>query len=370
MIYADHAATSPLLPAARSAMEPWLEQFANPSSQYRAGLAARRAVEQARRQMAELLGCRPEELYFTSGGSEGNSWAIHNGALLGRERGRGLAVSAVEHHSLLRASAGASGLGIRTVCLPVDGTGRVLPDALAALPPPALVSVQYANNEVGTLQPVQALAEQAHRLGAVFHTDAVQAVGHVPVDLTGIDLLTASAHKFGGPKGVGFLYARRGIRLRPLIYGGSQEQGLRGGTESAALISGMAAALTWSMEHRETEARRLTALAQTFRATLQAGCSQVTFPGPEAGTGLPGLVSVTLPGLSAEQAVYRLDMAGSCVSAGAACDQRGRREPSHVLTAMGLDTEQAQRTLRISFGSSSQEGDGRALAEQVLSLLS
>lgn len=371
MIYADHAATTPLCPAAAAAMEPYLEQtFANPSAQYRTGWKERRAVELARRSIAACLGCQPGEIYFTSGGSEGNSWAVWNGALRALDESRTLVTTPIEHHSLLRACQGMEALGVRTGLLAVDGTGQVLPQSLTAqlAAHPALVSVQYANNEVGTCQPIRALAEESHRAGTLFHTDAVQAVGHIPVELTDVDLLTASAHKFGGPKGVGFLYARRGVRLKPLIYGGSQEAGVRGGTESVASILGMAAALEWSLGRMEEQAGQLERLARDFRETLSAGFPQAIFRG-KAGQTLPGLVSVTLPGIPAERMVYRMDMAGVCLSAGAACDQTGRREPSHVLTAMGLSAQEAACTIRISFGSQNGAEDGTETARRLLQAL-
>lgn len=371
MIYADHAATTPLLPAAAAAMEPYLKQnFANPSAQYRMGLEERRAVELARRSIAACLGCQPGEIYFTSGGSEGNSWAVWNGALHALRGSRTLVTAPVEHHSLLRACQGMESLGVCTGLLAVDGTGQVLPQSLTAqlAAHPALVSVQYANNEVGTCQPIRALAEESRRTGALFHTDAVQAAGHIPIDLTGIDLLTASAHKFGGPKGVGFLYARRGVKLKPLIYGGGQEAGVRGGTEAAASIVGMAAALEWSLSHMEERGRQLEQLAREFRETLAAGFPQAVFRG-KAGQTLPGLVSVTLPGCLAERMVYRMDMAGVCLSAGAACDQTRRREPSHVLTAMGLSAQEAACTIRISFGSQNGAEDGTETARRLLQAL-
>ncbi len=371
MIYADHAATTPRLPAARTPMEPYLgEKVATPSSQYRTGLQARRGIELARRRMAELLGCQPEELYFTSGGSEGNSWAIWNGTVWGRTGGKGLTTTPIEHHSLLRACEGAAQLGVKTVYLPVDASGRVAPSALeeALERRPALVSVQYANNEIGTVQPIGALAALCRSRNIPFHTDGVQAVGRVPVKLGQVDLLTASAHKFGGPKGVGFLYARRGLPLRPLIYGGSQERALRGGTENAAAIVGMAAALEESLNRMAARRASLTALEEDFTETLRAGYPQARFHTPE-GDRLPGLVSVALPGFSGEQLVYRLDMAGVAVSAGAACDQRGRQEASHVLRAIGLSQQEAGQTIRVSFGSANAAGDGREAAERLLAIL-
>lgn len=371
MIYADHAATTPLLECARAAMEPYLTgRFANPSALYRSGAAARRGVELARRKIAECVGCQPNEIYFTSGGSEGNTWAVWNAAL--GAGGRKLAVSAVEHHSVLRACGAMKALGVGTELLAVDGQCRVTPEgfdrALAARP--ALVSIQYANNETGAVQDIPYFARKCREAGVIFHTDGVQAVGHMAVGLENVDLLTASAHKFGGPKGIGFLYVRRGVPLRPLICGGGQEAGLRGGTENVAAIAGMAAALEWSAARREQDAEKLEGLAGEFREALGRGCPEAVFHCRGAGEKLPGLVSVALPGITAERLVYKLDAAGVCASAGAACDQRGVKAPSHVLTAMGMSADLAGRTVRFSFGSFNRPGDGREAAKLLLGILS
>jgi cysteine desulfurase len=371
-IYADHAATTPLSPAAREAMEPYLgAAYANPSAQYGAGLAARQAVEGARRTIARYLGCLSEEIYFTSGGSEGNSWAVWNGALRGLETGRKLLLTTpIEHHSLLRACKGMAPLGVSTQLLRVDAAGRVETEMLEQQlrRRPALVSLQYANNEVGTVQPMAELAPMVKESGALLHSDGVQAVGHLALPLDHIDLLTASAHKFGGPKGTGFLYAKHGTSLKPLIFGGSQERGVRGGTESVAGVVGMAAALDWWVNHREAENRLLTQLETEFRETLAAGCPAARFHGTEAGK-LPGLVSVALPTLPAEQMVYRMDIKKVSISAGAACDQMGRKQPSHVLMAMGISGEEAMRTVRVSFGGANQPGDGIESAQRMLAAL-
>ncbi len=375
MIYADHAATAPLDPAARAAMEPYLAQeFGNPSALYRHGLAARRAVELARQRIAACLGCAPEEIYFTSGGSEGNSWAVWHAAraALSGQGGGVLAVSAIEHHSLLRACDSMKAIGCRTRLLRPDGRGVISPEEAerALAHHPALLSVQYANNEVGAVQPIRAIAALCRAHGVLFHTDAVQAVGHIPLSLEGVDLLSASAHKFGGPKGVGFLYARRGDRPAPLISGGGQERGARGGTEPVYAIVGMAAALEAACKRREALAGQLRRMEAEFRAVLRAGCPQAVFRGPDgAGEKLPGLISVTLPGVRAEGMVYRMDLAGVCLSAGAACDQRGRREPSHVLTALGLTPEEAECTLRLSFGPANAPEDGAETARRLLAAL-
>lgn len=361
MIYADHAATTPLCREAREAMEPYLaKNFANPSGQYRFGLECRRAVELARRKIAECLHCFPEEIYFTSGGSEANTWAVWNSAAANRSCR--LLTTGIEHHSLLNACRNMEPVGASTRLVPVDRQCRVDMTALAdMLEGAALASIQYANNEVGTVQPMAEIIKLCQKRRIPLHTDAVQAVGHIPVRLEGVSLLTASAHKFGGPKGAGFLVVRRGTPLRPLICGGGQEQSLRGGTENVAAIVGMAAALEAAVSGMEAQREKLLRMEAAFRENLLAACPQAQFHA--APDKLPGLISVTLPRYDAEQLVIRMDIAGVCISAGAACDSRGRREPSHVLTAMGLSPADASCTIRVSFGSANQEEDGGQAAQ-------
>lgn len=370
MIYADHAATTPLEPEALATMQPYLErQYANPSALYRSGGESRQAVERARRQMADLLGCSPGELYFTSGGSEGNSWAIWNGALRRCAGARELVTTAIEHHSVLRACAGMQALGVRAEILPVNRAGEISEEALARVLErhPLLVSLQYANNETGVIQNMAALGKLCRAAGVPLHSDGVQALGHIPVDFSAVDFLTASAHKFGGPKGIGFLYARRGMPLKPLIYGGGQERGVRGGTEQVALIVGMAEALRVAMKQREARAARQRQMAAEFCRVLQAGYPGARFH--SSASGLPGLVSVCLPGENAQQLVYRMDLAGVFISPGAACDNHGEKRPSHVLLAIGDDPRDAMGTIRITFGSANQTGDGGEAARRLLEIL-
>ena len=370
-IYADHAATAPLDPAALEAMLPYLTQsYANPAALYRSGLQARRRVEQARHTVAQCLGCLPEQIFFTSGGSEGNTWAVFSG---GRREGPGsreVLITPIEHPSVAKACQGLQPLGIGWKALPLDGSGRVVAQALenALQRRPRLVSVQYANNEVGILQDIPLIAGLCHSAQVPIHTDAVQAVGQIPVSLVDIDFLTASAHKFGGPKGVGFLYAREPSQLRPLIWGGSQQGGLRPGTEPVALIAGMAAALENACRTREARAAQKQRLAEAFCQTLLAGWPKARLHSTLGG--LPGIVSVALPGWDAQGLTYRLDIAGVCVSPGAACSNDGRAQPSHVLLALGGQTaEDARCTLRFSFGSANRPEDGVEAARRLLHIL-
>lgn len=357
MIYADNAATTRLSPRALEAMMPYLtEEYGNASSLYAPGRRARRAVEQAREAVAAALGAEPGEIYFTACGTESDNWAVRSAA----ERDpRGLFVTtAVEHHAVLRTFEALRRAGRRTEVLSVDGCCRVLPEELsrAVRGGAAFVSVMAANNEVGTIMPVAELAEIAHRAGAVFHTDAVQAAGHIPirVDDLNADMLSLSAHKFGGPKGIGALYVRKGTALTPGLYGGGQEHGMRSGTENVAGIVGLAAALQESCANLEETMRR-TAL---LRARLTVGILKL--PGARL-TGdpehrLPGTASFVFDGAEGEALVLLLDQRGICVSSGSACSA-GALEPSHVLLAMGFPPEEARGSLRISLGPQNTEED-------------
>ncbi len=370
-IYADHAATTPLEPEVWEAMKPWLTTFyANPAALYRSGLQARRAVEQARQSVARCLGCSPLGIFFTSGGSESNTWALLSGASRQTPGSREVVTTPIEHHSVSGVCGSLGGLGVAVRTLPVDERGRVDAAALeqAVSRRPRLVSVQYANNEVGVIQDIPALAALCRAQGVPFHVDAVQAVGHLDLTLDGIDLLSASAHKFGGPKGIGILYARHPETLRPLVFGGHQQQGLRPGTEPVAQIVGLARALEIACERRRERADAKRALASEFCRTLRAGWPDARFH--STADGLPGLVSVGLPGHEGQNLTYRLDVAGVCVSPGAACDNTGTPAPSHVLLALGGTAAQdALCTLRFSFGSANRPGDGAEAARRLLQIL-
>jgi cysteine desulfurase len=375
--YLDYAASAPLREEALAAMLPLLERpAANPSSQHGQGRAARAAVETAREQVAALVGAEPAEVLFTSGGTEADNLAV-KGAVLARPPGdRHLVCSAVEHHAVLDAAAWTEAdAGARVDLAPVDELGRVEPDRLAALLQPgrtALVAVMAANNEVGTGQPVAAVAEVAHAAGAVLLCDAVQAAGLPGVDLPGdgIDLLALAAHKLGGPTGVGALVVRSGTSLRPLLHGGGQERGLRSGTLPAAAIAGFGAAAEAALaERRSGAAASLAALRSRLLAGLRdlAPDLQVNGdPGPWAGPGpvgrgalgggLPGLASVRFPGRRAEDLLLLLDRHGVACSAGSACAS-GAVAPSHVLVAMGRGPVAARETVRFSLGHASTQAD-------------
>ena len=353
-VYADHAATTPLMPEALEAMLPWLkERFGNPSSLHSFGREAHKAVEETRATIAECIGAKPEEIFFTSGGTESDNWALKGVMREVRDLGRNrLAVSSIEHHAVLNAAQelAQEGFVVDTIDVRTDGwvKAQSLSDALH--PETGLVSIQLANNEIGTVQRIANFALITHRCHAFFHTDAVQAVGHIRVDVRelGVDLLSASAHKFNGPKGVGFLYMKKGTHIRSVQQGGMQELGMRAGTENVAGIVGMATALKRNVENLEANENHVCQLAGKLRDGIRSICPQAVFNGHRRDH-LPGIVSVAIPGHPAEGMLHILDMKGIAVSVGAACNSKVTAI-SHVLKAIGLSDELASCTLRISLG--------------------
>jgi len=361
VIYMDHSATTPVHPAVREAMAPFFEAaFGNPSSLHRLGQEAHHAVEDARRQVAEIFGCHPSEVVFTSCGSESDNLALRGVAFANRKRGRHLVVSAVEHHAVLHtAEQLAQHFGFEVTYVPVDGEGRVNPaDVQAAIrDDTVLISVMYANNEVGTVQPVAEIGAIARERGIPFHTDAVQAAAYLDlhVDELNVDLLALSGHKHFAPKGVGVLYVRRGTRLLPMLTGGGQEQNRRAGTHNVAYIVGMATALKIVQENRETENRRLAALRDRLAQGLTAAIPEARLTGSPTAR-LPGHLSLTLEGLEAVGILMGLDLEGICASSGSACAS-GATEPSHVLRAMGVPLSRCYGALRFSLGYQNTEED-------------
>jgi cysteine desulfurase len=364
--YLDYAASAPLRAEALAAMLPLLERpAANPSSQHRQGRAARAAVETAREQVAALAGAAPAEVVFTSGGTEADNLAVKGAVLARPPEGRHLVCSAVEHHAVLDAAAWAEAdAGARVDLAPVDRLGRVELDRLAPLLQPgrtALVAVMAANNEVGTGQPVAAVADLAHAVGALLLCDAVQAAGLPGVDMArdGVDLLALASHKLGGPTGVGALVVRAGTTLRPLLHGGGQERGLRSGTLPAAAIAGFGAAADAALADRQTDAATtLTTLRTRLLSGLQTLAPDLQLNGDPtpSGAGLPGLLSVRFPGRRAEDLLLLLDRYEVACSAGSACAS-GAVAPSHVLVAMGRDPAEARETVRFSLGHGSTQAD-------------
>ncbi len=365
-IYLDYAATTPVDPEVVAAMLPFLsERFGNPSSIHSVGRDAREAVDRARDTVAGALHCDYSEITFTSGGTEADNLAVAGVMLAASEGRRRLVVSAVEHHAVLRTADWLETLGFAVTRIPVDHEGRVHPDALAKVlgDDVALVSIQHANNEIGTIQDIHSLAQMAHRCGALFHADAVQSMGVLPIHVRGmdVDLLSISAHKVYGPKGVGALYVRSGVRVQPLAWGGAQERERRAGTENVAAIVGFAKAVEIAVAQREEFAARMAGLQKRFLGALKAAVPEVEIHSP-ARASLPTIVNVGLPGMDGATAVVALDRMGICASSGAACSS-GAIEPSHVLEAIGLPRQRAESGIRFSLGRATTEEDLEAAAD-------
>lgn len=352
-LYADYAATTPMSPAAVNAMLPYLQSvYGNPSSQHRVGQAAAQALQTARESIARCICAAPREITFTSGGSEADTMAIRSGALWGRTRGKTHLIStAFEHHAVLNTLKQLESEGFSVTLLTPPESGIISPGQVAEAlrEDTALVSVMFANNEIGTIQPIAEIGRLCRDRGVLFHTDAVQAAGHLPIDVQAqnIDFLSLSAHKFYGPKGVGLLYTRARIPLTPVIAGGGQERGKRGGTENVPGIAAMAAALQESCGILEQESRRLSALRDRLIAGLLTVPQAVLNGDPIQR--LPGNVNVSFPGIAGESLLLLLDEAGICASSGSACAS-GSLEPSHVLLAIGRSPQLASASLRLTLG--------------------
>ena len=357
-IYLDNAATTRLSPAALRAMLPCLEEhYGNPSSLYAFGQDARERLERARAQIAARLHCEAKEVYFTSGGSEADNQALRSAARIGAAKGKRHIVStAFEHHAVLHTLDRLREEGFEVTLLDVHGDGLVRPAEVAAAirPDTCLVSVMYANNEIGTIQPVAEIGRICREKGVLFHTDAVQAAGHLPIDVQeqNIDLLSLSAHKFHGPRGAGVLYARTGVRLTPLIEGGAQERGRRAGTENLPAIVGMAAALEEAC--RDGDARRVRVAA--LRDRLIRGLARIPHAvlNGDPVQRLPGNVNFCFEGIEGESLLLLLDDEGICASSGSACTS-GSLDPSHVLLAIGRPHEIAHGSLRLTLSEQTTE---------------
>lgn len=357
-IYADNAATTRMSRAAIDAMLPYLEtEYGNPSSLHGVGQRAKEALEAARADIAAVINCTPKEIFFTSGGSESDNQAIMTAAERGRRAGKMHIVSdKIEHHAVLETLKKLKKQGFEITLLPVGQNGIVdASDVEKALrDDTCLCTVMYANNEIGTVQPVERIGAICRERGVIFHTDAVQAVGHIPVDVQacGADMLSASAHKFHGPKGVGFLYVRRGIKPERLIEGGSQERGCRAGTENVAGVVSMAAALKESAAHMKENGERLTVL----RDRLIKGLSAIPHSAlnGDAVKRLPSNVNFCFEGIEGESLLLLLDDKGVCASSGSACTS-GSLDPSHVLLAIGRVHDVAHGSLRLTLGEDADE---------------
>lgn len=372
LIYADNAATTALAPEALEAMMPYLtSEYANASQLYPFSRKARKAVENARAQIAACIGAAPEEILFTSCGTESNNWVLKSIALH-PQKPQNVVTSCMEHHAILNTCKRIEQYGRLVRYLSVSKQAVVdaqeLERTLNSDIEFGLVSLMFANNEVGSIQPIQELCTIVHRHHAFFHTDAVQAVGHLPLDVheLGVDFLSASAHKFNGPKGIGFLYKKREIELSPHLDGGSQEYGMRAGTENVAAIVGMAKALALNCARMKRVTEHLAFLEDLLLSLLRE--KRVHYVRNGASVHTPGNISLSFPGAEGEVLLHRLALNGICVSTGSACDSK-RTQLSHVLQAMNMSEEQALGTIRISLGAHNTEEEVRILASTLHHIL-
>ncbi|HEV2038163.1 MAG TPA: aminotransferase class V-fold PLP-dependent enzyme [Candidatus Eremiobacteraceae bacterium] len=370
-LYLDNAATTPTRPEVVEAMLPFFtSEYANPSSMHSSGQRVQRALQVARKRAAHALGARPEEIIFTSGGSEADSLAIF-GALTGSYARAHFVTSAIEHHAVLHAADALRARGHKVTVVPVDREGFVVEEALrAALDgTPSVVSIMHGNNEIGTLQDIARLAALTRERGGIFHSDAVQTVGHLPIDVgeLHVDALSLSAHKFEGPKGMGALYARKGLALTPLIYGGGQEGGRRAGTENVAGAVGLSLALSLAVAELAETQQRVTALRDALIDGLLAAIPGCALNGSRT-MRLPNNVNVRFEHIEGDTVVVGLDLAGVEISTGSACSS-GSLEPSHVMQAIGLVPAQARGSIRLSLGRTTTKADVKRVLDIIPSLI-
>lgn len=351
MIYLDNAATTKPEKEVVEAMLPYLEEkFANPSSMYEAAMENQQIIGECRREIAQTIGAEPSEIYFTAGGSEADNWALKGAAHANRNKGRHIITTQIEHHAVLNSCQYLEEAGYEITYLGVDNTGRISLEELeeAIREDTILVSIMAANNEIGTLQPIREAAKIVRQKNVLFHTDAVQMYGNMPVDVNffGVDLLSASSHKFRGPRGCGFLYIRKGVTMCPLIHGGGQEGHMRAGTENTAAIVGMTKAAKLSARNMMYQMKRESYHRNYLVRRILREIKGARLTG-DAMYRLPSHASFCFDGIEGESLLILLDMKGICASAGAACTT-GSAEPSHVLRAIGLDEAQANSSLRLT----------------------
>jgi cysteine desulfurase len=367
-IYLDHAATTPTHPEVVKAMLPcFIEAFGNPSSVYSYGQEARGAVEKARTRVAELIGARGEEIVFTSGGTEADNLALKGVAYANRHKGNHIVTTSIEHHAVSEVCKFLGRRGFTITYLPVDEHGLVDPDDVrkAITAKTIIISIIHANNEVGTIEPISEIGKITKEAEVYFHTDAVQAVGHIPVnvDKLKVDLLSISAHKLYGPKGVGALYVRKGTKLMPLMQGGEQEKRRRAGTENVPAIVGLGKAVELAGQEMDKEVERLAGLRDKLITGLMEKIDHIQLNGHPTRR-LPNNVNVSVDFVEGESMLLNLDLEGICASTGSACSSASL-EPSHVLLALGLSPEQAHGSLRFTLGRENSEED----IERVLDIL-
>ncbi|MBV7275177.1 cysteine desulfurase NifS [Clostridiaceae bacterium UIB06] len=365
-IYMDYAATTFIKPEVLEEMNPYFTQyFGNPSSIYHISRKTKGAIDMARDRIASSINSRNDEIYFTSGGSEADNWAIKGIAFANREKGNHIITSCIEHHAVLHTCNYLEEQGFEVTYLPVDEYGFIKIDDLkeAITDKTILVSIMFANNEIGTIEPIKEIGEICKQRGVFFHTDAVQAIGNIPIDVKdmNIDLLSMASHKFYGPKGMGALYIRKGIKIHNLIHGGAQERARRAGTENVAGIVGMGKAIELAVQNIESESKRLIFL----RDKLINGLLKITgvkLNGASGDKRLPGNINVSFEGIDGEVLLMSLDNLGICASSGSACSA-GAIEPSQVLLSIGISKEMAKGALRLTLGSETTEEEIDCLLE-------
>ena len=367
-IYVDNAATTKVAPEVLEAMLPYFtENYGNPSSIYQEGRTAKTAIEKAREQVATAIGAQPKEIYFTGSGSEADNWAIRSVAKSLKNKGNHIITTAVEHHAVLHTCKDLEKQGFEVTYLPVDKLGRVSPEAVKAAikDTTILITVMYANNEIGTIMPIREIGEIAHEAGVIFHTDAVQAVGMVPIDVTKdhIDMLSMTGHKFHGPKGSGALYVRSGVKLTSFITGGAQERNRRAGTENVPGIVGLGKAIELATADIPKKAAYLTRLRDTYIKRVLELVPYAWLNGDPVNR-LPGNANVSFSFIEGEGLLLFLDMKGISASSGSACTS-GSLDPSHVLLAIGLKHEEAHGSLRTTFDTENTSEDMETIAQAV-----
>ena len=370
MIYADNAATTKLDIDAFEAMKPYLlEQYSNASQPYSFARGSKKALKQARETIAASINAEPEEIYFTSGGTESDNWAV-KGMMYDLDDKRLFLTSQIEHHAILHTASAVRRMGFAVELMPVTEKGLISSEIMEEYisEKTKLVSVMFANNEIGTIQPIKKLAKIAHEKGAIFHTDAVQAVGHVPIDVKelDIDMLSASAHKFNGPKGIGFLWVKKGIPLKIYMDGGAQESSMRAGTENIASIVGMAIALKNNCDAMKKNISHLRELEKILLEELRK--KNIDFICNGSDLKIPGNMSLSFKGFEGEMLLHRLDLKGICVSTGSACDSQNT-QISHVLKAINLCEDYAIGTIRISFGKENSVDEVRQIVKAIVSIV-
>lgn len=367
MIYADNAATTELDEDAFELLKEYLRgNYGNASQPYAFGQKSKQALTEAKKTIATCIGANPEEIFFTSCGTESDNWAIK----MGSQDVDQIITTIIEHHAVLNSCRTMEETGKTVIYLPVNGKGEVQPKDLDKVlrDSRSLVSVMYANNEIGTIEPIKELVEIAHNYGALFHTDAVQAVGHIPLNVhdLGVDMMSASGHKFNAPKGIGFLYIRKGIEIRSFFDGGAQEQGHRAGTENIPAIVAMACALEKNCKQLVENEKHLNKLENIFITKLNdSGLDFIRNGGDRR---IPGNVNISFADAEGEMLLHRLDLKNICISTGSACDSVNT-QISHVISAIGVPLRYAEGTIRISFGKNNTESEAEEIADALVDVL-